>query len=62
MSFSMLYELLEWGATALFDGELGTAYLGTQGDEWDAHKAMGLATLGAILSMGTTAFINWRYS
>jgi len=62
MSFSMLYELLEWGAVALFGGELGTAYLGTQGDEWDAHRDMALATFGAVLSMSTTAFINWKYS
>ena len=62
MSFSMLFELFEWGAAALFGGDLGTAYLGTQGDEWDAHKDMALATLGAVLSMCTTAFINWKYS
>jgi len=62
MSFSMLYELLEWGAVALFGGELGTAYLGTQGDEWDAQKDMALATFGAVLSMSTTALINWKYS
>ncbi|MGH7406588.1 MAG: DUF2238 domain-containing protein [Candidatus Methylomirabilales bacterium] len=62
MSFSMLYELIEWAVAALFGGDLGTAYLGTQGDEWDAHKDMTLATFGAVLSMSTTAFINWKYS
>jgi putative membrane protein len=39
-------------------GELGQAYLGTQGDEWDAHKDMALASLGALISMGVTAAIN----
>ena len=51
MATSMLYELIEWGAASLFGGELGAAYLGTQGDPWDAHKDMALATLGAIVAM-----------
>ena len=61
MSSSMLYELIEWGAAALFGGDLGQAYLGTQGDEWDAHKDMALASLGALLAMVITALINWRF-
>lgn len=60
MSSSMLYELIEWGAAALFGGELGAAYLGTQGDVWDAHKDMALASLGALIAMCVTAAINWR--
>lgn len=62
MSFSMLYELIEWSVAVVFGGELGVAYLGTQGDVWDAHKDMALATSGAVLSMSTTALINWKYS
>ena len=61
MATSMLYELIEWGAAELFGGELGAAYLGTQGDVWDAHKDMALATVGGILAMWLTAAINWRY-
>jgi putative membrane protein len=61
MATSMLYELIEWGAAELFGGELGTAYLGTQGDAWDAQKDMALATLGALLSMALTAAINHRF-
>jgi putative membrane protein len=60
MSTSMLYELIEWAAAAYFGGELGAAYLGTQGDVWDAHKDMALASLGALLAMSATASINWR--
>ncbi|NID14618.1 DUF2238 domain-containing protein [Luteibacter yeojuensis] len=48
MSHSMLYELVEWGAALLFGGDLGQAYLGTQGDVWDAQKDMLMATLGSI--------------
>jgi putative membrane protein len=51
MSTSMLYELIEWGAAELFGGELGQAYLGTQGDVWDAHKDMALASLGALIAI-----------
>jgi len=34
------------------------AYLGTQGDVWDAHKDMALASLGALIAMSFTAAIN----
>ena len=58
MSTSMIYELVEWGAAEFFGGDLGAAYLGTQGDIWDAHKDMALASLGAIIAMTITALIN----
>jgi putative membrane protein len=60
MSTSMLYELIEWGASVAFGGDLGQAYLGTQGDVWDAHKDMAFASLGALVAMCGTAAINWR--
>ena len=58
MSTSMMYELLEWGAAKNFGGDLGMAYLGTQGDIWDAHMDMALASLGALIAMMLTALIN----
>jgi putative membrane protein len=61
MATSMLYELIEWGAASVFGGDLGVAYLGTQGDPWDAQKDMALATAGAIVAMVVTGAINWRY-
>ena len=42
----------------IFGGDLGIAYLGTQGDVWDAHKDMGLASLGALIAMLVTIGIN----
>lgn len=57
MSHSVIYEMIEWLAALIVAPDLGTAYLGTQGDQWDAQKDMALATLGAALSMivlGTT--------
>ena len=61
MSTSMLYELLEWSAAAVFGDGAGHAYIGSQGDEWDAHKDMALASLGALIAMCVTAFLNWRF-
>ena len=58
MSTSMLYELIEWLAAIVLGGDLGAAYLGTQGDVWDAHKDMALASLGALIAMVVTALIN----
>jgi putative membrane protein len=60
MSTSMLFELLEWGAAEVFGNGLGTAYLGTQSDPWDAHKDMALASTGALLAMTLIALINQR--
>ena len=50
MSHSLIYELIEWFAASLFGGDLGQAYLGTQGDVWDAQKDMFLATLGSLIA------------
>lgn len=61
MSTSMLYELIEWGGSLAFGGDLGQAYLGTQGDVWDAQKDMALASLGALCAMCITAVVNWRF-
>ena len=58
MSTSMLFELFEWLAAEAFGGDLGVAYLGTQGDIWDSQKDMALASVGALLAMIVTAAIN----
>ena len=50
LSFSGLYELVEWAVADVFFSEQGMAYLGTQVDVWDAQKDMFLATLGAVLA------------
>jgi putative membrane protein len=60
MSTSMLYELIEWGAAEIFGGDLGAAFLGTQGDPWDAQKDMALASLGALITVLLTVWINSR--
>jgi putative membrane protein len=50
---------VEWGAASFFGGDLGQAYLGTQGDVWDAHKDMALASLGALIAMLVTGGLNY---
>ena len=50
LSIGAFYELIEWAVADLFFPAQGAAYLGTQGDIWDAQKDMFLATLGAILA------------
>ncbi len=46
-----IYELIEWAAAFVFGGDLGQAYLGTQGDIWDAQKDMALAFAGTVIMM-----------
>lgn len=45
------YEHIEWAAALVFGGDLGIAYLGTQGDVWDSHKDTALAVFGSILAL-----------
>jgi putative membrane protein len=61
MSTSMLYELVEWVAAEVLGGGLGAAFLGSQGDQWDAQKDMALASLGALITMAATAVVNSIY-
>ena len=61
MSHSVIYEMIEWVAAVLFGGELGVAYLGTQGDVWDSQKDMALAACGALLGLVLVAIHQrWR--
>ena len=57
-AFSAVYEILEAIAALIVSPELGAAYLGTQGDEWDAQKDSLLAFSGAVITM----FISWHYT
>lgn len=60
LAFSGFYEVLEGITAMIVSPELGAAYLGTQGDEWDAQHDSLNAFLGAILSMSVTWVID-RY-
>jgi len=55
---AVIYETIEWLAAEAFGGELGAAYLGTQGDVFDAQKDMALAFAGTLVSL--TVVLWWR--
>lgn len=45
-----IWEIVEWLYAAIDGGEAGAAFLGSQGDEWDAQKDILCDTLGALCS------------
>jgi putative membrane protein len=54
--WSLVYEVVEWLVASIADPAAGTAYLGIQGDAWDAQKDMALALCGAAIA----ALVEWR--
>jgi putative membrane protein len=60
LAISASYELVESWAARLTAPELGTAFLGTQGDEWDAQKDMSAALLGSVLALSLAALAQRR--
>jgi putative membrane protein len=61
-AFSALYELIEWGTVVVVSPEAGAAFLGTQGDIWDAQKDMLMAIIGSIVAMVITFIINLMFN
>jgi putative membrane protein len=51
LAFSCVYELIEWITAANVDPTAGLAFLGSQGDVWDAQKDMACAGVGALVAM-----------
>ncbi len=51
MAVAAGYEIVEWAFAALAGGDAGPAFLGTQGDPWDAQKDMLADTLGALAAL-----------
>lgn len=61
VSFSGFFEIVEAIVAQIVSPELGAAYLGTQGDVWDAQKDMAAAVAGALCSIVLLAAIAaWR--
>lgn len=54
VALSAVYEIIEAVTAVIVSPELGAAYLGTQGDEWDAQKDAGRALAGAVAAMSVT--------
>ena len=49
LAVAAFWELLEWWVALLVASDVGTAFLGSQGDIWDAQWDMFLALLGAAV-------------
>ncbi|KAA9338518.1 DUF2238 domain-containing protein [Hymenobacter busanensis] len=52
---AMSYEIIEWLYADLSDPTAGAAFLGSQGDIWDAQKDMLADTSGAVLALALYA-------
>jgi putative membrane protein len=61
LAFSAIYEIIEWLGAAIIEPEVGLAFVGAQGDVWDAQKDMLLAGIGSLITMLVTFFINLHY-
>jgi putative membrane protein len=51
LAFAAFWELLEWWTAVLAAPDVGTAFLGSQGDVWDAQWDMLLALIGALVTL-----------
>ena len=55
LSASGFFEILESWVARVVSPKLGLAYLGTQGDIWDAQKDMNAALVGSLLCLSVVA-------
>lgn len=51
LAVAAFWELVEWWVTLLVAGDTGQAFLGSQGDVWDAQWDMFLALVGAAVAL-----------
>jgi len=51
LAIAAFWELVEWWVTLLVAGDVGQAFLGSQGDVWDAQWDMFLALVGAAVAL-----------
>jgi putative membrane protein len=60
LSTSAVYELFEWAIAMTLAPGAAEAYNGQQGDMWDAHKDMSLATAGAVVAVALAYALSRR--
>ncbi|MFO0570783.1 MAG: DUF2238 domain-containing protein [Polyangiaceae bacterium] len=51
LAIGAFWELVEWWTALLVASDVGQAFLGSQGDVWDAQWDMFLALVGAVVSL-----------
>ncbi len=51
LAVGAFWELIEWWTTLVVAGDVGQAFLGSQGDVWDAQWDMFLALVGAAIAL-----------
>jgi putative membrane protein len=51
LAVAAFWELLEWWVTLLVASDTGQAFLGSQGDVWDAQWDMFLALVASMLAV-----------
>jgi putative membrane protein len=58
LAIGAFWELIEWWVTLLVAGDVGIAFLGSQGDVWDAQWDMFLALVGAAVALATLSKVH----
>jgi putative membrane protein len=61
VTVAAFYELFEWWYAVTYGGSAGTAFLGSQGDIWDAQKDILMDTLGGLVAL-VLYWVNSRVS
>jgi putative membrane protein len=62
MSFSAIYEIIEWLAAYVADPATAAAFMGSQGDIWDTQKDMASAGIGGLIAVCVVFGINYFYN
>lgn len=60
LAIAGFYELVEWWATYLVAPDVGIAFLGSQGDPWDAQWDMLLGLVGGIVGLAVLGRVHDR--
>ncbi len=60
LAIGAFWELLEWWTTLVVASDVGDAFLGSQGDVWDAQWDMFLALVGAAIALALLSKVHDR--
>lgn len=60
LAIGAFWELIEWWTTLIVASDVGAAFLGSQGDVWDAQWDMFLALVGAAVALAVLGGVHMR--